>query len=174
MAHIENSREKRLEQINQMIKEIADCGRHFFLGKNGYAKMEVDQRGRVWFIDDYTAKRIYTHHKGRWSGFFSHGGTLKALVECFRDYISKGKKIPCRIFGPFHSTLCNGDLWGYGDDMQHIREKAVAIGLIEGEKTDCSEQTRKLVQQQVKDASSLASIIRRGAHGNTDAKFCQP
>ena len=57
--------------------------------------MEVDHRGKVWIIDDYSGKRVFTHETvwgGRWRGF-SHGGTLRSLVEAFRDYICTGEPL---------------------------------------------------------------------------------
>lgn len=125
------NKQERAEEVNQVIKAIADCGRRFFYSKSkdSYASMEVDQRGRVWFVDDYSNKRIYTHYSGRWREF-SHGGTLQDLVKAFRDYISKGVPIPARAFGPWPKWKCDGDLWGYGDDMQQIRDKALSLGLI--------------------------------------------
>lgn len=76
---------------HQVIRIIADQGRRFFYSQavNRYASMEIDPRGKVWLIDNYSGKRIFTHNTvwgGKWRGF-SHGGTLKDLVKDFRDYI---------------------------------------------------------------------------------------
>ena len=123
-----DSKQQRVEAVNKLIKVIADHGRGFFKTGDNYAKMEVDNRGRIWFIDDYTGKRIYTHYNGRWRGF-SHGGTLKDLVKGFRDYISKGvthSYVP--KFGPWPSHFCDGDLWGYGNDMVKVRQAAKRLG----------------------------------------------
>jgi hypothetical protein len=54
---------QRVDQVHQAIRTIADYGHRFFYSQavNRYANMEVDQRGKVWFIDDYSGKRIFTH-----------------------------------------------------------------------------------------------------------------
>ncbi|WP_238587115.1 hypothetical protein [Pseudomonas veronii] len=77
-------KQQRAEQVNQAIRIIGTHGRRFFFNQvaDRYASMEVDQRGKVWFIDDYSARRIFTHKTnwgGRWRGF-SHGGM--AVVTC--------------------------------------------------------------------------------------------
>jgi len=88
---------QRVEHVNQAIRIIADHGRRFFYSQavNHYASMEVDQRGKVWFIDDYSGKCIFTHDTvwgGRWRGF-THGGTLRDLIKEFRDYIRTGEPL---------------------------------------------------------------------------------
>lgn len=122
----------RIDKVNQMIRAIGDRGRRFFYSKSKdrYASVEVDHRGRVWWIDDYTGRRIYTHYRYRWQGF-SHGGTLQDLVGHFRDFIAKGKPVPARCFGPWPSYYCDGDLWGYGEDMEAVRVAAKELGIIE-------------------------------------------
>ncbi|MHC8293703.1 hypothetical protein [Pseudomonas sp. LB3P58] len=75
-------KQQRAEQVNQAIHIIVGHGRRLFYDEvtNRYASMEVDQRGKVWLIDDYTGKRIFIHETvwgGKWRGFISHGGTLK-------------------------------------------------------------------------------------------------
>lgn len=124
-------KQERAEQVNQVIRTIADCGRRFFYtkSKDNYAYMEVDHRGRIWFVDDYNQKRIYTHYSGRWY-WFSHGGTLQQLIKSFRDYIGKGEQLHPNTFGPWPEWVCEGDLWGYGADMQQVRDKAQSLGLI--------------------------------------------
>jgi hypothetical protein len=122
------AKRQRCEQVNQAIQIIASHGRQFFLcqSKQAYASMQVDDRGRVWFIDDYSQKRIYTHPTpwgGRWKGF-SHGGTLKGLVERFRDYICTGKQINSAYLG-LQRSLDESNIWGYdADSMQAVREQA--------------------------------------------------
>lgn len=117
----------RLEAVNELLKTIGDNGRNFFKTKDNYAHFEIDTRGRVWFHDDYTKKRIYTHYKWRWKGF-SHGGTLKSLVCTLAKFIKTGKQLN-HSFGPWSSNYCDGDLWGYGDSMEIVRNKAVELGV---------------------------------------------
>ncbi|MBM2651244.1 hypothetical protein LGM71_04920 [Burkholderia sp. AU33545] len=54
---------ERTEHTNQLIKAIGSDGRHFFYNPqhDRYARIELDSRGRVWFVDDYTDKRVCTH-----------------------------------------------------------------------------------------------------------------
>lgn len=123
---------QRVEHVNQAIRIIADHGRRFFYNakQKTYASMEVDARGRVWFIDDYSRKRIYTQPTvwgGKWRGF-SHGGTLRDLVCLFRDYIRTGRKLHPFYLGPERARMTDGNIWGYDpESMQQVREKAGAL-----------------------------------------------
>jgi hypothetical protein len=126
-----NLKQQRAVYVNQAIRIIADHGRRFFYSQtvNRYASMEVDHRGKVWFIDDYSGKRVFTHETvwgGRWRGF-SHGGTLRRLVEDFRDYIRTGVPLSPLYLGPERSfDECN--VWGYdAEGMQAVREQAGAL-----------------------------------------------
>lgn len=125
-------KQQRAEHVNQVIRIIADHGRRFFFSasQQRYASMEVDERGRVWFIDDHSGRRVYTHRTpwgGRWRGF-THGGTLRALVEEFREYIRTGKQLHPYYLGPERERLTDGNIWGYApEEMQKVRELAGAI-----------------------------------------------
>jgi hypothetical protein len=121
---------QRADQVNQAIRIIADHGRRFFYSQtvNRYASMEVDARGKVWFIDDHSGKRIFTHDTvwgGRWRGF-SHGGTLKNLIKEFRDYICTGNQLHPGYLGP--ERFDDSNIWGYDEeDMRAVREQAGAL-----------------------------------------------
>lgn len=90
--------------------------------------MEVDHRGKVWFIDDYSARRIFTHKTsrgGRWRGF-SHGGTLRSLADAFREYIRTGEPISRFYLGP--ERFDDSNIWGYDEEgMKAVREQAGAL-----------------------------------------------
>lgn len=116
---------QRAEQANRFIEAIAGCGRKFFAHKGRVSRFEIDERGRVWFVDAYRPARIYTHYDGRWDGF-SEGGTLRSLVLTLRDFIRTGEA-PKLNLGPWPAELCGGDLWGYGGDMDSVREAAAGI-----------------------------------------------
>lgn len=121
----------RLAKVNELIRVIGSCGRHFFQYRTGrrFAHMEIDPRGRVWFVDDYTQERIYTHREGRWRGF-SHGGTLKALVEFFRDHIKRGTLLHAGYFNT-SSTWRSGHVWGYPpEDLEKVRKAALRLGIL--------------------------------------------
>jgi hypothetical protein len=124
---LDAGRKARLEVANGMIRIISEHGRKFFAHSNGLSHFELDQvTGRLWFIDGYTHKRIYTaYRRGRWRGF-SDGGTLRALIENMSDFIMKGDPIRAH-FGPWRKELCDGDLWGYGDSMQAVRDEIKAL-----------------------------------------------
>jgi len=121
----------RAGTVNQAIRIIADHGRRFFYSdsQDRYASIEVDYRGRIWWIDDYSGKRIYTHKAGlgnEWYGF-THGGTLRHLVERFRDYVSTGIPISTWLLGPQREWDVS-NIWGYPEeDMQKVRELAGAL-----------------------------------------------
>jgi len=123
---------QRAEQVNQAIRIIADHGRRFFYSQavNRYAIMEVDARGKVWIIDDYSGKRVFTHETvwgGRWRGF-SHGGTLRSLVEAFRDYICTAEPLHRGYLGP--ERFDDSNIWGYDEEgMKAVREQAGALAV---------------------------------------------
>lgn len=124
------NKEERLKRANEFITVIASCGRKFFEHEGFIATLELSSTGRVFFIDDYTKKRVYTHQYGyRW-GEFSHGGTMKNLIQCLRDFITKGEIMYADYFQP---TMGNGwpNPWGYGDDILKVREAAVRLGIAE-------------------------------------------
>jgi len=124
------TKNERVDMVNQALEAIASNGRRFFYHENRVSKMEVDARGRVWFVDSYSQRRIFTHCPfSRWRGF-TNGGTLKALVCHFRDFITKAKPVPAHCFGPWPEWYCDGDLWGYGEDMALVRSAAVKIGIV--------------------------------------------
>lgn len=123
------TKEERLAKANQMIRAIASCGRKFFAYQDRVSRFDVDGRGRVWFIDKYTQKRIYTHYAGQWRGF-SDGGTLHGVAVALREFIIHGKQLRPTTFGPWPEWICGGDLWGYGEDMQSVRDAAKDLGIV--------------------------------------------
>ena len=132
-------KQQRLDHANELIQIIASHGRKFFFNekKNQTASMII-VNGRVFFIDDFTGKAIYTHKTGfchYWRGF-SHGGTLKNLVEMMRDYVTKGVQIPEYYLG-CERSFTNGNIWGYSpDEMQAVREKALMLPIIYSKNTN--------------------------------------
>ena len=112
----------RANRANQFISVIASCGRRFFHYEARVSSFEVDDQGRIWFVDAYSQMRIYTHNRYKWKGF-TNGGTIRTLVEDLRDYIRTGER-PVLNIGPWPKHLCDGDLWGYGDAMQQVRTAA--------------------------------------------------
>ncbi len=134
-----SEKDKRLEQANELLKVIANCGRKFFFHNGRVSHFEIDGRGRVWFIDAYREARIYTHYiQGRWHGF-SEGGTLRDLVIRLRDYILSGKQVG-KVFGPFPDWYSDGDPWGYGSDMQFVYQSAVRLAIVSAPNIACTGQ----------------------------------
>jgi len=128
---------KRLENVNAFIKVIGDHGRRFFYDSKSdrYANMQIDARGRVWFVDDYSGERIYTHRDGRWRGF-SHGGTIRILVEMLRNHIKQGKKISAHYF-TCRSWMNGHHPWGYpSDSLEVLREEGVLLGVVAEQEQD--------------------------------------
>lgn len=132
--HLDDGWQHRTETVNAIIRVIGSHGRRF-LSENSdrfhyvenpfFAHFTVDKRKEIWFVDRYTRNPILVRHQD-WPGF-SDGGTLRGLVEHFAAYIRGGSEINMRAFGPWPDHYCGGDLWGYGDDMQKVREEIVWI-----------------------------------------------
>lgn len=125
---------RRVAIANEAIKIISSHGRKFFSlrgdGRDNQFKedrvsyFQLRDNSRLWFIDKYTQKAIYTSYRKRhWKGF-SEGGTLWRLVCEMADWIAgKRKDFPENHLGPWPKWICDGDLWGYGDDMAIVRQK---------------------------------------------------
>lgn len=120
---IREQREHRTEEMNELLRVIASCGRKFFQHEGRIASFQLDKRSRVWFRDAYTEALIYTHGPRTWRKF-TLGGTMQTLVVYMRKYIMTKERIPPGTFGPWPSWYCDGDLWGYGEDMEIVREAA--------------------------------------------------
>jgi hypothetical protein len=84
------NKQQRLELANKVIEEISKHGRKFFTRQGRIARLEIDRRGRIWFVDDHTQARIYTHYKGRWNWRFSYGYTMQSLIHQFVEFIQTG------------------------------------------------------------------------------------
>lgn len=125
---------ERLAQANQLIKVISSHGRRFFWNEEGQrvAKLELDSRGRVIWIDDYQGTRVCTSkvcgREHEWRGF-SHGGTLKDLVKDLRDFVLHAAAMPRWRIAP-SASFSDGDIWGYGDDAaKAVREEAFTLSI---------------------------------------------
>jgi len=115
------ARQTRLDLANAMIRIISEHGRRFFCHEGRVTRFELDARGRVWLIDAWREKRIYLAYK-YWNRGFSEGGTLRALIQNLYEFIVHNAEIR-HHFGPWPQTLCGGDLWGYGNSMQTVRDE---------------------------------------------------
>ncbi|WNJ81656.1 hypothetical protein RJE46_10650 [Cedecea neteri] len=137
MSNNTEAKQIRLEHANELIKIIAAHGRRFFFCERSgrTAELFIGKRGRIWLVDEYTGQLVYTHKTtwtNKWRGF-SHGGTLRSLVEMMRDYIVTGTPIPAYYLGPERQQLTDGNIWGYAPDaMQAVRDAAVNLPIIDG------------------------------------------
>ncbi|HDL6885646.1 TPA: hypothetical protein PXL93_001581 [Yersinia enterocolitica] len=136
MVSRESTKQQRLDHANQLIRIIAAHGRRFFFDTRTerVAQLELNNTGRVFLIDEYTGKRIYTHFENRhWKGF-NHGGTLRSLVIMMRNYICKGERIDAYYLGPENSSLRKGNIWGYPEEaIEAVRNEAGLLPIIEQE-----------------------------------------
>lgn len=131
-----STKQERVEHANQLIQAIAKYGRRFFYDKRHDRVAHIElRRGRVYFVDDYTGKAIYTHETiwtNRWRGF-SHGGTLRSLIERMRDYIMAGEQIPIGFIAPSYYDDTKGNIWGYDSlEAYKLRTEAMGMPIIDG------------------------------------------
>lgn len=133
------TKEGRLQLVNDLIKIIGSHGRRFFYYAEAdrYSRMEL-RKGRIWWIDAYREDEVYLMRTGlgsRWRGF-TNGGTLRSLVEDMRDYIRSGRPIP------FWKLACKRDgessykdnIWGYSEfEANFMVEKASRLPIFDRE-----------------------------------------
>lgn len=116
--------ETRIAQANAVIDAMASHGRRFFAGRDGAPNARfLLAKGHVRFSDDYLKLPFDPTAQGDWP-HFSHGGTLRSIVEALTAYVMDGDPVPSGHFGPWPSRLNGGDLWGYGTDaMASVRSQ---------------------------------------------------
>ncbi len=119
-------KQERLNECNLLIEKISTHGRMFFNYQKQHgrtSRLELGFQGRVYFIDGYTGKRIYTHRRYcRWDGF-TEGGTLKGWVEAMRDHITFGTKLNINAICPKGIGRNDGNIWGYEElEAEKLRE----------------------------------------------------
>lgn len=123
---------KRVEAANQFIALIASRGRRFFEyvhhRTDGGTHTEVacfkrDDRGKLWFWNEWTCNWMYVSKYGPYKGFH-HGGTLHSLVAALVDFIKSGNAY-------FHESFFNARHWAYSpEDMQELIEQGKSLGII--------------------------------------------
>lgn len=127
MGDNDMTRQQRVEIANRFLEIVSRHGHRFFHFDGRVSKFELDARGRVWFINSFGQKRIYTHQKYSWGRHFSNGGTLFCLCKALQEFIMDRGELPLNRLGPWHESICGGDLWGYGDSMATVREECAAL-----------------------------------------------
>ncbi|MCF7606505.1 hypothetical protein [Bacillus subtilis] len=111
---------KRMSDINDLIKLIADIDRRTFFCKQMNRKAYFRFKKKLFFVDDYTGADVYPY--GSPNGF-SHGGNMWQLVNSFRKFIITGKCGELRDYK---------EIWAYSyEGCMKIRQKAKEIGFIE-------------------------------------------
>lgn len=128
----------RQNNANALLRTIAGCGRRFFSHEGRISYFVLDEQGRLCFRDKHSNELLLCRrtNSNRWHVRFTEGGTLKALVEALIEYINHAKPVPSGHLGPWPSWVCDGDLWGYGDDMNTVRAKARELNIIGGPNTN--------------------------------------
>lgn len=133
MSVVLQTKQDRVEIINDLIQFISDRGRHVFYCKENIAtgapqvaKMYI-KNNRVYFLDSYTNEEVYAYTGFSHNGF-SHGGTLWALVCDFSHFIRTGKSANGKHG---YGGLYSGD-WGHSDEIQNeIIAYAKQLGYLE-------------------------------------------
>lgn len=121
---------ERLGHVNALIKTISDHGRRFFYNKTNdrVARMLIVPTGHIYYVDDYSGKAIYVAYQGHWRGF-SHGGTLKQLVQSFADYVRTGDQLSINWIGP--QRFDDSNIWGYAEEaMNKCRAEALTNPMV--------------------------------------------
>lgn len=119
----------RVSRVNRLIRVIAGCGRQFFRHGESVSHIVIGDNGRLYFVDEYSGEALACWREKvnwRWNSYkwrrFGGGGTIMELVKSFAMYIFHGDIVPEHHFGPWPSWYGDGDPWGYGDDMDIIRQ----------------------------------------------------
>lgn len=121
---VKTTKHDRCGHANRVLDICSIYGRRFFRNYTDgeVSRFEVDTRGHIWLIDKDTKRRIYVMDRdGPWRGF-TEGGTLRRLCEDLRDYIRTGTLISRGHFGPWPQWRADGDIWGYGPEMELVRQ----------------------------------------------------
>lgn len=124
------SKADRLGHANALIQAISRHGRRFFYNATSgtTGRLDLDVRGRLWWIDEYRGARVYVAHSGRWRGF-SHGGTLRGLIQALHGYIQRGDLLHLEYIAP---AMSYGDMWGYGTEAAAaVRAEAHQLPMFE-------------------------------------------
>ena len=129
-------RADRLRSVNALIQVIACLGRRFFRDGARVSRIEMDERGRLWYQDCYfRADPQYLHNRHAMTGRWSIGGTLRDLVLAFKRHIMTGDPINPRHLGPWPDWYSDGDPWGNGlGNMEIVRTTARSLGILAADK----------------------------------------
>lgn len=91
---------KRIDIVNQIIKEISNHDRRFFYSSDTdkVAYLSIDNKGKIWYWNEYFNGNPFYKEKINLSipdykrpCGWQHGGTLLALMRDFCDFIRTGE-----------------------------------------------------------------------------------
>ncbi|MGF0347678.1 hypothetical protein ACQR3P_28975 [Rhodococcus sp. IEGM1300] len=126
--------QERLDIVNKLITFISNTGRRLFYSNGTVESSDVDSIAYMtiedditYFVDNYTLKKVPVKDSGEdWYGF-SHGGTLRALVLDFADFIGGDDASNGRNgYGGIHC-----DHWGYSPEQrEQVIDYAREIGYL--------------------------------------------
>jgi hypothetical protein len=119
-------RYRRILQVNEIIGMIATRGRRFFLHKGKTAGM-VFSGGFLYWINEWDRSRVNLN-RGNWGDWsIRHGGTLRTVIQCFRDFVMRG------------TVIKNDHLftnWGYDpEEMEEIKSALRERGMLAEKET---------------------------------------
>lgn len=126
---------ERLAKANEFIRVIATTGRKFFAHEGAISLLFLDSQGRIWILDSYSKRHIYTHYHGAWKGF-TNGGTMQQLIIRLREYIQGEIKTGDDLFRKLHLHQRNLQIWP--DHPWGYPEPDMAIVIREAHRIFCS------------------------------------
>lgn len=134
----QEEKDRRVDVVNQIIKEIASRGRRFFHKEDSKTGTETvaylyRRNGKIFYKCEWVSRHnpvtevCFSAPKYRRLRGFPHGGTLESLIRDFCEYI-KGNDEANHVNG-YGGLYCPH--WGYPDeDMKAIQTKAVELGYL--------------------------------------------
>jgi len=121
---------QRIEQVNEFIKVIGDCGRRFFYREpeDRYGHFFLGSDSRLRWREEWKERVLYLSKNANWDASFSHGGTLRTIVELLAKYIRTGE-----LIHPWYFRF--DGYWGYGEEMQIVTDASKFVTLPRSDET---------------------------------------
>jgi hypothetical protein len=112
--------EHRIAQANAVIQALADHGRHAFRSEryDVVGRFFIDSVMQGWWVDYVTGMK---HEATRAPALY--GEPERGLMTALLDYIRTGKAI---------DASCLDDRWGYGEEMDAVREALDGNDAVQG------------------------------------------
>ncbi len=126
-----DARHLRASNVNSLLCFIAERGQHFFEHNNKVSHFEIDEDGKISWLDEGTLERTTAvRYLESWN-HFSEEEQIFFLVKDLWDHIATGDLVDRLHFGPWPKFFHNGDPWGYGlETMADIRDAAAVLEII--------------------------------------------